>query len=375
MDFSLTTVFVLPTGNVLPTTGTTVNLTPAQFGVFLPNYTPATTGNIASAKHIQLYQGRIPSGKPNERTKRSDKIIDTKVVELYKMVAEDTARNQITTFSNFEAKCEEQVSITFRLFSNYIERAYYNGYTETLQQTTPCCDCDGDPCDTLTPEQIEAIVDQYVVQIGESPVLSQFLTAQRTGSGADSELVVEGIALTEYGVPCDIKSFPYEYDKLRFDAWAYIGAPTTQDAPAYINYDVCDTFATVEVTQTSTYPRGSSAQVALDELEWYSFATSQPKDVFTNNVFNSGYVSYVEDGTFYDMYVIRYLNPEVHTYGDYAVQDETSIIYVPTGEAAALETLLETYLGTFEDKSAPDISTTTTTTTTSSTTTTTTTEE
>ena len=55
-DFSLTNLFVVSKSNTLPTTGSTNNLTssPAQFGIFLPDNTPATVATVGNAKYIYL---------------------------------------------------------------------------------------------------------------------------------------------------------------------------------------------------------------------------------------------------------------------------------------------------------------------------------
>ena len=54
MTESLITLFVVPTGNALPTTGTNANLTGTQFGIFLPTLAPATVATAASAKYLSL---------------------------------------------------------------------------------------------------------------------------------------------------------------------------------------------------------------------------------------------------------------------------------------------------------------------------------
>ena len=62
MDFSLTSVFVVPVGNTLPTTGSSENLTNGQFGVFKDrSWTAATAGNISTASFIEFGQGRPTS--------------------------------------------------------------------------------------------------------------------------------------------------------------------------------------------------------------------------------------------------------------------------------------------------------------------------
>ena len=120
MDFSLTRVFVVSPGQTTPTTGTTATLTPNQVGVFRPDYTPATAGNAAAAKFLFVAQGR-PNTDLNLKSIKSDRLFKGKVEEMYKITAEDTARVRIFSVSDWNMHCGEQVSITIRAFSNYIE--------------------------------------------------------------------------------------------------------------------------------------------------------------------------------------------------------------------------------------------------------------
>jgi hypothetical protein len=55
-DFSLTTLFVVPVGNTLPSSGSTQNLTAGQFGIYTNAYAVATTGNIGAAPYFYLAQ-------------------------------------------------------------------------------------------------------------------------------------------------------------------------------------------------------------------------------------------------------------------------------------------------------------------------------
>ena len=74
-DFSLTTLFVVPVGNTLPSSGSTQNLTAGQFGIFRSDYSVATTGNITGKPYFYLAQGRTNTYL--QGSKRSDKISST----------------------------------------------------------------------------------------------------------------------------------------------------------------------------------------------------------------------------------------------------------------------------------------------------------
>lgn len=366
MDFSLTTVYVVPPSNTLPTTGTTANLTAGQFGVFRPDYTPATNGNIAATKYIMFAQGRIEEF-PGLGTKKSDKIYSTKVTSWYKSVSEDTARVQITDFTNFVLHCGESVSITLRMLSYYIDTTYFNGLTRSFTVETPCCDCDGDPCATLSADDTQAVVDEFVAKINAEPTVSRFAVAERLGSGATSSIRVSGKALDRYGNACDLISYPWQYDRMYFYAWAYKDVPTSQDMQLY--YDNCDQIADVTVLQRSSFIRGSSDEVAQMEKDYWSYQVPAFKDLNKSVNFNTFFESYVTPGTFYDQYVLEFETPDKYTWAGYVPQDERVIIFVPSGETSTLETMLVTKFGAIENKSAPNITTTTTTSTTSSTTT------
>src|SRR6202012_4761310 len=98
MDFSLPRLFVVPSPNTIPTTGTTQNLTPNQFGVFLPNYTPAAAGPSAAANYIFLAQGSqdAPNNPLNLPSKKGDKIAKSELLDFYVSTGTATGNVQIS---------------------------------------------------------------------------------------------------------------------------------------------------------------------------------------------------------------------------------------------------------------------------------------
>lgn len=380
-DFSLTTLFVSD-GTALASSGSTDALTPKQLGVFLPNYTIATAGNIAAAKYFYIAQGRVEN-TPTLGSKRSDKIAASKIIDWYKVSAEETVPAEIYTISDFHVQCGEDVNITFRLHSSYIDTVAYNGLTRTVSAPAPCCDCGGLPCEDIAAADIEALVDTLVAKINAPAVdaveasggliLSTFLTAQRTGSGASSAILVSTKPLTQYVNNFDPSAYPWEYDRIWMRVFPYTGPANTQD---FTVFDRCDIPAVATVTQRSLYPKGSSAEIKQLEKNFYSYQTSQFKHLYRMGGYNAAFESYVTDGTFYDLYYIKAKEyDELNTWSDKVPQDFTVVVALPTGGAAAtaFETLLEVALGAAEDKSGLNITTTTTTSTSSTTTTTTTT--
>lgn len=372
MDFSLTTAFILPTSNTLPTTGTTATLTANQFGVFKPDYTPASTGNVGSQPYIVLVQGR-PAILPGTTTKKSDKIYLNKIVEWYKVTAHPTVQQQITDISNFSAACGEDVTISVRIRSFYADTAYFNGLTKSWTLTTPCCDCGSDPCTDIDPTDKQALVQNFVDLInGESTTnansVKSFIIAERIGTGANTILRLIAKPLAAEPITADPTNFTYQYNRVYFWAFAYKGPETSQD---YNVWDACDPFATITRVQETTYPRGSSAEVLQIERNYHSYNTAPiDKQLFSDINFNQSYVSQVVDGTYYDFYYLKFKSPMNNAWNATVEQDEAVILCNPTGQNSTTIAVLTTFLGSPIDKSGSNFTTTTTTSSTTTTTTT-----
>lgn len=363
MDFSLTTLFVVPASNSLPTSGSTTELTLNQFGVFGDDYVASTAGNIPNEPYIYLAQNEGIAGLG---TKRSDKISKEKIIEWYKVTAESDILNQVTEVSAFKIQCGEQISLTLRAHSNYIDSAFNNGLTRSVTVQAPCCACGAEPCTDLDPE---ALVDQMIVKAKQDTLLNKFFTFQRFGSGVNSVLRITGNPLDVFGNPCDIAAYPHEFDRMWFRAFIYPGAETTQD---FLTEDLCDKAGTVAVTQRASYLRGTSDEVKQLEKNFFSYQASY-KHLFRNPGWNGQFSSKVVDGTFYDTYVVKFKEYDTqNTWTDRVPEDATVIIAFPTTEGSGFETVMTAYLGAPVDKSAVNRTTTTTTSTTSTSTTSTT---
>ena len=115
-DFSLTTLFVVPVGNTLPSSGSTENLTAGQVGFFRSDYTVANAGNIAAKPYFYVAQGRTNTYL--QGSKRSDKISSTgtNVTEWYKVTGNPEAAVQVTDVTNFTVTPGTDVTITLRAF-------------------------------------------------------------------------------------------------------------------------------------------------------------------------------------------------------------------------------------------------------------------
>lgn len=377
MDFSLTTLFVVPVGNALPVSGSTQDLVAGKFGIFLNTYAIANAGNIAAAPYFYLAQGRAVTYL--QGSKRSDKIDKNKIVNWYKITGNATAAVEIWSIGNFNVKCGEVVTLTLRAHSSYLDTLYFNGFTRSVTVQAPCCDCGADPCDTV---DAEALVDSLIVKLREQAPGINFdnisfntiYTFERQGTGASSTLVIAGKPLTVYGQPCDVAAFPWEYDRMWFRAFVYTGPATTAD---FIVADNCNIVATPVVVQRSSYPTGTSAEIEQLERDYYSYQAGYLKHLYRMAGYNENFESYVTSGTVYDMYVIKFkqsaIGADQYTWGDYIPQDSIVMIAAPQAVSAGIETVLVAALGAVENASpGADTTTTTTSTTTTSTTSTTT---
>lgn len=393
MDFSLTTVFVVPVGQTtLPSSGSTQDLTAGQVGLFLNDYSPAAVGTIASAPYFYVAQGR--ENTYLQGSKRSDKIkgclagspCNSNVVEWYKVAGCPTPVNQITDVSGWNVKCGDIVTLTLRAFSSYLQTLYFNGFTRSVTVQAPCCDCGGDPCTTV---DVDGLIDAFIVKLtaeapdfngggttGTNPdniTLNDFYTFERVGTGATAVLRIQGKPLTKYGQPCDVAAFPFEYDRMWFRTFVYSGPATTAD---FIVDDNCNIVAESFVIQRSSYATGTYEEINQLEKNYYSYQAGYLKHLYRIAGYNANFESYAASGQVYDTYYIKFkdMDKSAQTWGDYIKEDSTVIIAAIAGGAfaTALETVLEAALGEV-DVDNLCVTTTTTTSTTSLTTTTTTT--
>ena len=364
-DFSLTTLFVVPVGNTLPSTGSTQDLTAGQFGLYTNTYAVATTGNIGAAPYFYAAQGRTNTYL--QASKRSDKISASNVTEWYKVTGNPVAANQVTDISGFTVKPGEIVTLTLRGFSSYINTLYFNGFTRSVTVNAPCLACGADPC---TDVDVPALIDDLIYHLelrapGNNPdniSFSTFYQFQRIGNDQNAILRITGKPLTVYGQPCDIAADPFEYDRMWFRTFIFSGPATTAD---FIVADPCNNVAYVEVIQRSTYPSGTSAEIAQLEKNFYSYQAGYLKHLYRMNGYNENFESWVSDGTTYDTYYIKFntYDKSAYQWGDYIHEDSTVIIATPQSLAGDIEDILVAALGAVTDDSGPITSTTSTTTT------------
>ena len=373
-DFSLTTLFVVPVGNNLPSSGSTQNLTAGQFGIYTNTYAPDATGAlIATAPYFYLAQGRTNTYL--QGTKRSDKIAKANVTEWYKVTGNPVAAVQVTQVGNWDVTPGTDVTITLRAHSSYLDTLYFNGFTRSVTVTGACLECGGDPCAQV---DHQALVDAFIAKFnqaapGNNPdniSFSDFYTFTRSGSGQSSILVISGKPLTKYGQPCDVAAFPWEYDRMYFRTFVYAGPATTAD---FIVADACNMVADATIIQRASYISGTSDEIKQLEKNYYSYQAGYLKHLYRMVGYNENFESWVSNGTTYDTYYIRF-NDYDRTALNYVAslhQDSFVIIAAPQSLAGDIEDALVLGLGAVADESGAITSTTSTTTIAPSTTTTT----
>jgi hypothetical protein len=371
-DFSLTTLFVVPVGNALPSSGSTQDLTAGQVGIFNSDYTVSTAGNIANYPYFYIAQGRVNTYL--QGSKRSDKIsgcpsgssCKTNVTEWYKSLGCPTPVNQVTDVVDFTVKCGEIVTLTLRGFSSYLNTLYFNGFTRSVTVNAPCCDCGGDPC---TDTDVPALIDSLILKLeshapGDNPdniYLSQFYQFQRLGNDQSAFLRITGKPLTAYGQPCDVAAFPFEYDRFYFRTFIFSGPATTAD---FIVDDPCNRVAQPVIIQRSNYAVGTSAEVQQLEKNFYSYQAGYLKHLYRMNGYNENFESWVTDGQIYDLYYIKFneYDKSAYQWGDYIMEDSMVIIAVPENQTSAIEAILVAGLGAVAGDTACITTTSTTTT-------------
>jgi hypothetical protein len=161
-----------------------------------------------------------------------------------------------------------------------------------------------------------------------------------TGATCVAGVKIEGKSLDKYGNPCDPIAYPFEYDKLTFEVFAYKGAATSQD---FLTFDRCDNIP-ITTTQRSTYAIGSGDEVFELEKRYHSYQTTM-KHIFHLPAYNGGFVRYSDPNKFYDTYVLKFKSPDLNTWDTTHRQDETVIIAVPTGTGLNIENFLIGYFG------------------------------
>ena len=385
-DFSLTTVFVVPVGQqAVPSSGSisTQNLTAGQVGIFGSNYAAVDATSIVASTNPYFY---VAQGRENtylQGSKRSDKIsgknnagTGQNVTEWYKVSGCPTAANQITDVTNFTVQCGETITLTLRAFSSYISTLYFNGFTRSVTIQAPCCGCDENPCADVSDNTIINLLIEKLRQQapGNNPDNISFNTFYTFENVGGTILRITGKPLTQYGQPCDIAAFPFEYDRMSFRTFVYAGPATTAD---FIVADACNIVANPVIKQRASYATGTSAEIAQLEKNFYSYQAGYLKHLYRMNGYNENFETYVSAGSTYNTFYIKFneYDKSAYQWGDYIMEDSTVIIAIPQNGGDLtndFEAILVAALGTVVDQGIPCITTTTTTSTAAPSTTTTT---
>jgi hypothetical protein len=374
-DFSLNTLFVVPKDVTIASSGSTQDLIAGKVGFFRSDYTVATAANIAASPYFYVAQGR--ENTYLQGTKRSDKIkgcpsgsgCNSNITEFYKVTGCPTPVTQVTDVDGWNVHCGDVVTLTLRGHSSYLDTLYFNGFTRSVTVQAPCCDCGGDPCDTV---DVPALIDAFILKLtqqapGINPdniSLNNFYQFQRIGNDADAILRISGKPLTIYGQPCDVAAFPFEFDRMWFRTFVYSGPATTAD---FIVADNCNIVANAVITQRSSYARGTAAEIIQLEKNFYSYQAGYLKHLYRMVGYNGNFESWVDGASTYDTYYIKFneYDKSAYQWGDYIMQDSQVIIAAVSGstESTAITTILNAALGTVPESGDTCITTTSTTTT------------
>jgi hypothetical protein len=159
-----------------------------------------------------------------------------------------------------------------------------------------------------------------------------------------------------------------------FRTFVYNGPATTAD---FIVADNCNIVADAVIVQRSSYPTGTSAEIAQLEKNFYSYQAGYLKHLYRMAGYNENFESYVSAGTTYDTYYIKFneYDKAAYQWGDYIQEDSMVIIAAAAGSAiaTAIEGVLEAALGAVAGDNTCITTTTTSSTSSTSTTSTTTT--
>lgn len=349
MDFSLTSLFVVPVGNTLPTTGSTESLTLGQFGIYKDKLrTAATAANVAAGAYIQIAQGRPATGLG---TKLSDRIKASNVVRWEKKVGSSTSTQEIWKAELFTATKGEDLVVSWRVNSPLLEARHPNGLVQSVTIPGACLTCGEDPCAAVANETtIDAFFTQYNLQLagqstaGNAERLDSYVTIAKVGTGDTAYITFTAKAAeTIATVNSDIATRNVDKAHTRLHVFAYKQPDTTAD---FYSPDSCSSLATITQTQFASYAINSSEEIKQMEVDFYSYQATQ-KSLYRDEQFNRQFASYVTDGTYYTLYFIQFnpTNPDSQVYTSAQAIDEQVIIAVPNGATTTIEAILVAYLG------------------------------
>lgn len=348
MDFSLTTLFVVPTAKTLATTGGTDALTDGQLGVYINDLkTAAATGTIPG-KFFQIAQGRNAVESVTLGSKKSGKYRKDTVTEWYKVDPAQGNGTTIVTMTDFtNIKCNQFYALTLMFSSFYTNIMHFGGKVQSVFAETPCCECGDDPCDTLSDADLGTFLTGLVAQANAK--WGEYATFALSGSGvADYTITITSVALDTFETSCVIMP-EMIYDEMLIVPYFYKGAETSQDF--IFESTKCDSGVTVAVTQRATYSFGKKANIKKMEIDYFKYQHNFKFMSYDDPNLNRHITSYA-DGDNYTLYVIKGKNTSSNeTWASYVHTDQMVIVAFPSGHAsmAGFETLLTAELGACKD--------------------------
>ncbi len=254
-----------------------------------------------------------------------------------------TSVSWVATGAGFKAQRTLSLTITDDCTSDLAAvQAQYPSYTVTLVESA---NCNSQYNLVQTSETVEETcnfsVPPVYTDIQEYKGIAwTVVPTVLDGSGCVAGVKIEGKSLDKYGNPCDPIDFPFEFDKLTFEVFAYKGAATSQD---FLTFDRCDNIP-ITTTQRSTFPTGSGDEIYELEKRYHSYQTTL-KHIYHLSAYNGGFIRYSDPSIWYDTYYLKFKSPDLNTWDNVSRQDESVIFAVPQGQGTALEAFLIGYFG------------------------------
>lgn len=344
MDFSLTTLFVVPKAGTMAT-GASETLVPNTMGVYLDGGRTLATAATVVNKPFQLMQGRFPDEKVRLGSKKSGVIKKANIVEWYKVTPKDADIQTIVEVTNFkELKCDSYYSLAMRFSSVYTDMMYANGYLSSVFVQTPCCDCGADPCVSLTDAQTLTVLTELVAKANAK--WNKFAIFTLTGTTtATFKITITSVPLESYNNICSVLNYR-PTDSMLIFPYFIKGAESSIDPIGIV--DRCAEHVTATVTKKAVFGHGTAEDIKGMEVLFHSYQSDWKTISLTDPNYNRFFTSMV-DGSKYTTFVIKFKNTAIEgTWASHVPTDQTVIVAVPSENAAyatALQTVLVAELG------------------------------
>lgn len=356
MDYSLTTVYVLPSDSVIMTAGGSEDLIAGQLGAYIDGFKTAIAPGTTFTKPFQLAQGRYPQDAITLGSKKSGQFTPMSITEMYSLEPFVSQNNstviEMTNFANL--KCDEFYSFSLKASSFFTNIMYAGGKMDSVSAQTPCCDCGQDPCATLTDAQILEFLTE-LVELANSK-WNQLVTVVLTGTTvADFKITITTLPLESYNTECVL--FPNQMNDEMLIYPYFIKGPDSSQTPVGL-VNRCDDGVELNVKERFKYSIGTADSVRAMEANYFTYQHWMKSKISQGSPeWRQHFTSFVEDGEDYQTFVLKGKNLSSNeTWAGYVHTDQIAIVCIPVSNAAALgafKTLIESLTGKlFDDVTA-----------------------